>query len=58
MVRQGTMNERTQLTESQIDDSVHQHPELPSDYLEYLHTEGWGKVVNVSRRHSADKTIN
>jgi hypothetical protein len=40
------MNDRALLTDSQIAYLVHQHPDLPSDYLEYLRTEGWGKAVN------------
>lgn len=40
------MNERIKLIDSQIDELVHQYPGMPSDYLEYLRTEGWGEADN------------
>ena len=35
-------NERTTLTQSEIDEIRKQHPGIPSDYLAYLKEIGWG----------------
>jgi hypothetical protein len=39
------MNDRTVLTEAEIDGLVREYPGLPSDYLEYLRSTGWGETL-------------
>ncbi len=40
------MSERTRLTEAQIADLLKDYPGLPSDYVDYLGTTGWGQAAS------------